>query len=192
MKSIFLFAFLCFGLILISCSDNPTVVLKTEYGDIVCEIYKDRAPITANNFLRYIDERRFDGATFYRTVTLENQPQNKVKIEVVQGGLFDDVHPNHLKPIVHETTESTGIFHKDGVISMARNEPGTAMADFFICVGDQPELDFGGKRNPDGQGFAAFGRVISGMDVVQRIHQLKSTNQYLITPVIIQSIVSVN
>lgn len=192
MRTLVLFVLVCFAVLFSRCSDNPTVVIKTVYGDIVCEIFQARAPITANNFLNYIDEGRFEGATFYRTVTLDNQPQNKVKIEVIQGGLFDDVHPNHLKSIVHETTKTTGILHKDGVLSMARNEPGTAMADFFICVGDQPELDFGGKRNPDGQGFAAFGRVISGMDVVQRIHQLKNTNQFLNTPVIIQSIVRNN
>jgi peptidyl-prolyl cis-trans isomerase A (cyclophilin A) len=84
-----------------------------------------------------------------------------------------------LPPIVHETTEQSGILHKDGTISMARNEPGTASSEFFICIGAQPSLDFGGKRNPDGQGFAAFGKVIKGMDVVRKIQKLPETNQYL-------------
>nr|WP_319399931.1 peptidylprolyl isomerase [uncultured Carboxylicivirga sp.] len=174
--------------LLFACSHNPQVVIKTELGDIVCDVYMDKAPITTGNFLKYVDENRFDGATFYRVVTIDNQPNNDVKIEVVQGGLYDDMHPKHLPPIEHETTQQTGILHKDGVLSMARNEPGTAQADFFFCIGDQPSLDFGGKRNPDGQGFAAFGKVVSGMDVLLKIHQLKNEGQYLINPVKILSI----
>jgi peptidyl-prolyl cis-trans isomerase A (cyclophilin A) len=90
-----------------------------------------------------------------------------------------DIPETSLPPIAHETTTQTGILHKDGVISMARLEPGTATSEFFICVGDQPELDFGGKRNPDGQGFAAFGRVIKGMEVVRRIQQQPDKKQFL-------------
>jgi len=84
-----------------------------------------------------------------------------------------------LAPIEHESTKQTGILHKDGTISMARNEPGSATSEFFICIGDQPSLDFGGMRNPDGQGFAAFGRVIKGMEVVRTIQSLPAKNQYL-------------
>ncbi len=90
---------------------------------------------------------------------------------------------DELTPIAHETTESTGILHRDGVISMARLEPGTATTEIFICVGDQPELDYGGRRNPDGQGFAAFGRVIDGMHVVRAIHQVPANGQYLDQPI---------
>lgn len=117
---------------------------------------------------------------------MDNQPDNDVKIEVIQGGIFDDKLIDQIPPISHETTEMTGIKHKDGTLSMARYTPGTASTEFFICVGDQPELDFGGKRNPDGQGFAAFGKVVSGMDVVQKIQQGKDTTQYLIDPVEIE------
>lgn len=166
--------------ILWSCtSPNPKIVMKTELGNITIELYSQKAPITVSNFIKYIDENRLKEATFYRTVTLSNQPDNDIKIEVIQGGLYEDEHPQMLAPIQHETTKTTGILHKDGVISLARNEPGTATCEFFICIGDQPSLDFGGGRNPDSQGFAAFGRVINGMDVVYRIQQANADGQWL-------------
>ncbi len=157
----------------------PRVIIVTEFGDIVLELYQEEAPITVSNFLQYIDENRFSSSVFYRVVHLNNQPNNHVKIEVVQGGLKDDHHPDCLPAIRHETTVQTGILHRDGVISMARKEPGTASSEFFICIGDQPELNFGGKRNPDGQGFAAFGRVIEGMAVVRQIQNQPDQEQYL-------------
>ena len=169
-------------------AQNPQVLIKTELGDISIEVYTDKAPITAANFLRYVDENRIEGATFYRVVTLDNQPNSDVKIEVIQGGLSSGRLAKRLKSIQHETTDKTGILHKDGAISMARNKPGTASSEFFICVGDQPELDFGGKRNPDGQGFAAFGRVIKGMDVVRKIQQQPVDGQRLITRIKIISV----
>lgn len=166
--------------------DAPRVLLETEYGSVVIALYPDRAPVSTANFLRYVDERRFDGASFYRVVTPQNQPDNPVQIEVVQGGLgFDDDHPKRLPPIPHETTEQTGLRHLDGTVSMARLGPGTASSEIFICVGDQPELDFGGRRNPDGQGFAAFGQVVEGMDVVRRIQRLPEEGQMLLEPVTI-------
>ena len=161
------------------CKQNPRILIKTNLGNIEIEICEKQAPITAANFLRNVDEGRFKGATFYRTVRLDNQPNNDVKIEVIQGGLKDDACPQSLPPIGHETTKKTGILHKDGVLSMARNEPGTATSEFFICIGDQPELDFGGKRNPDGQGFAAFGRVVRGMEVVKAIQNQPAEGQWL-------------
>lgn len=156
------------------------MVFRTELGEFIVELYARAAPITVANFHRYVDEGRFDGGTFYRTVRLDNQPNHAIKIEVIQGGLKDDDHPLSLPAIPHETTAQTGILHQDGAISMARNEPGTASSEFFICIGDQPELDFGGKRNPDGQGFAAFGRVIEGMEVVRAIHNQPAEGQWLI------------
>lgn len=169
--------------------ETPRVILKTELGDIEVELYLERAPITVANFLNYVDARRFRGATFYRVVRLGNQPDNDVKIDVVQGGLGQDDRESRLPPIRHETTRETGILHTDGVISMARLEPGTASSEFFICVGDQPELDFGGRRNPDGQGFAAFGKVTRGMDVVRAIHQHTAKDQSLDPPVSILDVV---
>lgn len=153
--------------------------MQTEYGDIIIELYADKAPITVTNFLKYVDDNRLKDATFYRTVRMDNQPENDIKIEVIQGGLFEDEHPDMLAPIVHENTKQTGILHKDGVISMARNKPGSATSEFFICIGDQPSLDFEGMRNSDGQGFAAFGKVIKGMEVLRKIQVLPSKDQYL-------------
>lgn len=165
------------------CKGNPRVLMSTELGDIIIEVYVDKAPLTASNFLRYVDENRFKIASFYRVVRLDNQPDNDIKIEVIQGGIGFVESDLRLPAIGHETTEKTGIVHTDGIISMARREPGTASSEFFICIGDQPELDFGGKRNPDGQGFAAFGRVIQGMDVVRTIQQQPADKQMLISPI---------
>lgn len=158
---------------------NPRISINTEIGNIILELYPEQAPITVANFLQYIDENRLEEATFYRTVTADNQPNSKVKIAVIQGGLYEDNHPMVLPAIAHESTEQTGIKHLDGVISMARYTPGTATAEFFICVGPQPKLDFGGNRNSDGVGYAAFGKVISGMDIVHLIHQSPKKEQML-------------
>jgi peptidyl-prolyl cis-trans isomerase A (cyclophilin A) len=170
---------------------NPRVQLRTELGDIVVEVEADRAPLTAANFLRYVDEKRYASASFYRVVTPVNQPLDSVRIEVIQGGLGFSESEQRLPAIPHETTEVSGIRHLDGVISMARLEPGTADAEFFICVGDQPELDYGGGRNPDGQGFAAFGRVVAGMDVVRAIQRQPEREQMLEKPVAIQEVARV-
>lgn len=161
------------------CNSNPRVIIKTTAGDITVEIYTEKAPVTGSNFLKYVHENRYEGAFFYRVVTMDNQPNDSIRIEVIQGGLFEDNHPAMLPPIPHETTAKTGILHTDGVISMARWQPGTATSEFFICIGSQPDLDYGGRRNPDGQGFASFGKVIDGMDVVRRIHTLPENGQYL-------------
>jgi len=167
---------------------DPRVLIRTDFGDIKVEIYASRAPVTSANFLRYVDAGMFKGASFYRVVRLDNQPNNTVKIEVIQGGLGFSDEARPFPTTEHETTDKTGILHKDGAISMARNAPGSATSEFFICIGDQPELDFGGKRNPDGQGFAAFGRVIDGQDVVRKIQQQPDEGQMLKQPVMIKGI----
>lgn len=178
MKNLVPFVLLAF--ILSACGATyPRILIETEMGEIIVEVYPEKAPVTASNFLSYVDENRFDGAVFYRVVRSDNQAGDSIRIAVIQGGLYEDNHPAMLPPIAHETTRQTGILHKDGVISMARWHPGTATSEFFICVGDQPELDYQGKRNPDEQGFAAFGKVIDGMDVVKKIHQLPVEEQYL-------------
>ena len=143
------------------------VRMVTELGPIVIELYPDKAPITVANFLAYADRHLLDGGGFYRTVGPKND-NNPATISVIQGGLNRDDSP--LPAIAHETTKATGILHTDGVISMARGAPGSAGSEFFICIGDNPALDFGGLRNKDGQGFAAFGQVVEGMDVVRKIH----------------------
>ena len=187
------YAFIIIPLLLISslgqsCKKNETIIIRTELGDIYARLDLKKAPVTTQNFLRYIDSKMFDSACFYRVVRLDNQPHDSIKIEVIQGGRYED-EDKGFPPVLHETTEKTGIKHKDGTISMARSEPGSATSEFFICVGDQPELDFGGKRNPDGQGFAAFGKIIRGMDIVKKIHSGDPSGQYLEKPVLILEIV---
>jgi len=145
----------------------------TDLGVIVLELYPDRAPITVANFLAYADKHLLDGGSFYRTVSPRND-NNPATISVIQGGLNRDDSP--MPAIAHETTKVTGLLHTDGVISMARAAPGTAGSEFFICLGDNPALDFGGARNPDGQGFAAFGRVVECMSVVRLIHDAPTTS----------------
>jgi peptidyl-prolyl cis-trans isomerase A (cyclophilin A) len=143
------------------------VEMTTSLGLVEMEIYADEAPITATNFLRLVDGSHMDGGSFYRTVSPENDNGSPV-ISVIQGGLGDAESP--FPPIAHETTADTGLLHVDGAVSMARADVGTASTELFICLGDQPALDFGATRNPDEQGFAVFGRVVNGMDVVRAIH----------------------
>jgi peptidyl-prolyl cis-trans isomerase A (cyclophilin A) len=152
-------------------------------GELVVEVYPEQAPVTAQNFLDHVEKGTYTHGVFYRVVRMDNQPGDQVKIEVIQGGLFEEDILDSIPPIVHESTKITGILHTDGVISMARMEPGSASTEFFICLGDQPSLDFGGARNPDGQGFAAFGKVISGMEVARAIQSLPDTGQYLVDQV---------
>ncbi len=163
----------------------PSIRLTTELGVIEAELFADQAPATVANFLKYVDAGRYTGGVFHRTVKLnpDNQPHNTVKIEVIQGG----VNPEHAEkdwpPLVLERTRDTGLKHLDGTLSMARAGPDTATSDFFICLGAQPELDFGGKRNSDSQGFAAFGRVTKGLDIVKKIQTAPAEGQKL-TPAI--------
>lgn len=155
-----------------ACTGKPAqavrVLLQTSLGNIVLELYPAEAPVTVANFLMLVDGGYLDGGSFYRTVSPEND-NGSPPISVIQGGRGDAEDP--FAPIAHETTEATGLLHRDGSISMARAEVGTASTEFFICIGDQPALDFGATRNADRQGFAVFGRVVAGMDVVRTIHQ---------------------
>jgi peptidyl-prolyl cis-trans isomerase A (cyclophilin A) len=165
-----------------------SVRVETEAGNIVAALYPDKAPATVANFLRYVDGGFFSGGCFMRTVRPDNE-QNPVKIQVIQAVVHPWKENNSFPPIALERTSVTGIRHVDGAISMARSEPNSATSSFFICVGDQHELDFGGKRNPDGQGFAAFGRVTQGMDVVRRIQMSPAEGQALVPLVRINSMV---
>jgi peptidyl-prolyl cis-trans isomerase A (cyclophilin A) len=163
-----------------------TVVLFTSAGQIKITVDPVKAPITANNFLKYVRRHAYDGAHFFRTVTTkpDNQPGKPagVKIDVIQAG-----NAPHFKadpPIAFEPTSVTGIKHLDGTVSMARDDkPQTATTEFFICIGPQPSLDDGGHRSKDRRGFAAFGRVTEGMDVVRKIHAMKNKEQTLTSPV---------
>ena len=162
---------------------NPRILISTTMGDIMVELYPQQAPVTVENFLKYVDQQLAASASFYRVVTMENQPNNDIKIEVIQGGFALADTTLVIGNIAHETTQTTGLKHQNGTLSMARNKPGSASSEIFICINNQPELDYGGMRNPDGQGFAAFGQVIDGMDVVLAIQQLPVDNQSLQKPV---------
>lgn len=147
--------------------DLARVNLKTSKGMIALELNVGKAPITARNFLRYVDMRLLDKSSFYRVSHVSNAPDHGL----VEGGLRGD-RTKVLKPIAHESTVKTGLTHKDGTISMARRAPGTATADFFIVVGDQPGFDADPTASGDNAGFAAFGQVVEGMDVVHAIFGL--------------------
>ncbi|MCY4398512.1 MAG: peptidylprolyl isomerase [Gemmatimonadetes bacterium] len=177
-----------FGAVGLACAppaaDDPVrVVVETEMGAFELDVDIDRAPVTAANFLRYVDGGHYDGGVFHRTVHEDNQPNDSIRIAVIQGGRNRDATVESFPPIALERTRETGILHTDGAVSMARGGPDTATHSFFICVGDQPSLDFGGMRNPDGQGFAAFGSVVEGIDVVRAIHRAPYEAQALTPPV---------
>lgn len=189
--------------------NGVNVVLETAFGEIVVALDTARAPRTAENFLFYVDGGFYDGGKFHRTVTAENNantnlksekigkgieapvdqrklPNDAIAIQVIQGGINPAKSDEQRGPLALERTSETGLKHLDGTISMARFTPDSAVSDFFICIGDTPELDFGGKRNPDGQGFAAFGQVIEGMDVVRTIQHQPANGQALdpVVPII--------
>ncbi len=167
---------------------DTIVVIRTSEGPIGVELDVGNAPRTATNFLRYVHYGFYDDGTFYRVVRQDNQPQNEYRIEVIQGGIDPERRELAFDPIIMEGTGETGLRHADGTISMARGEADTARGEFFITIGDQPELDEGGRRNPDGRGFAAFGRVVMGMDVVRRIQGGAVDAQTLLEPVVIYGV----
>jgi peptidyl-prolyl cis-trans isomerase A (cyclophilin A) len=147
------------------------VVFETELGNIAMEVDVVHAPITGTNFLRYVDGKFYDGGMINRAVRPDNTVRHDVEVQVIQFQSDPARESEMFPPIPMERTSVTGLKHVSGVLSMARDGPDTAQASFSIVIGDQPEMDFGGKRNPDGQGFAVFGRVVAGLDVVKKIHQ---------------------
>ena len=175
-----------------STPEQAKVLIQTTKGDIELELDSTKAPNTVANFLHYVHQGFYSDGTFHRTVTKDNQPDDPVKIAVIQGAANPKQRKKFPPAIPLERTRDTGLKHLDGSISMARSGPDTALDQFFICVGDQPELDFDGKRNPDGQGFAAFGRVTKGMDVVRKIHSSSVEGQSLTPGIKIQRAIRLN
>ncbi len=170
------------------------VEVATALGAFTLAIDAGAAPVSAANFLAYVDGGHLRDAAIYRIVAACNQGDDVAhRIDVVQWGwqAKQEGEPPPLPLIAHEPTSATGLRHRDGTLSMARRAPGTAGPAFFICIGDQPELDFGGRRNPDGQGFAAFGRVIAGMDVVRAIHARAEASDRLQAPIAIARVARV-
>ena len=170
---------------------EPTVKIETNFGDITVELYPEKAPKTVAAFLSYVDSGYYKDGSFYRVLKAEDQPSSSFKSDLIQGGIWQTKNAMQiiLPGIPHETTKQTGILHKDGTISMARLEPGTASTEFFIVIGDQKAYDYGGDANADGQGFAAFGRVIEGMDVVKDIHKQPDNETNFTPPIAIKNIV---
>ena len=186
---------LCFiALVLFSCTQkkyaNPRIQIETKYGTIVAELYPSKAPQTCAAILSYVDSGFYEDASFYRVLNVTNQPSNAPKTEILQGGLWKTNYMKlyEMKGIPHETTSKTGLKHTDGVLSLARNVPGTANAEFFICIGNQPGLDEGGENVEDKLGYAAFGKVVKGMSVVRKIYMLNDHEQMLTPPVAIYNI----
>jgi peptidyl-prolyl cis-trans isomerase A (cyclophilin A) len=146
-----------------------TVIFETELGAITMEVDVAHAPISAANFLKYVDGKFYDGGVISRSVRPDNTIRHDVEIQVIQFQ-SDAARRREMFPAIPlERTSVTGLKHLNGVLSMARSSADTATSSFSIVIGDQPSLDFGGARNADGQGFAAFGKVIAGMDVVKKI-----------------------
>ena len=185
-----LFLFLC------SCAPkphytNPHIAIQTKYGDIELELYPKQAPKTVAAFLSYIDSGFYNNSSFYRVLNMENQPSNAPKTELIQGGIWKTNYKKavSIRGIDHESTQQTKILHTEGTISLARAAPGTAGTEFFIVIGNQPGLDVGGENCEDRLGYAAFGRVVKGLDLVFKISGQKSNGQYFSPMVDIYNIV---
>jgi peptidyl-prolyl cis-trans isomerase A (cyclophilin A) len=184
-----------FFILLCSCAPKkykyPHVVIQTIHGNIELELYNDKAPKTVAAFLSYVDSGYYTNSMFYRVWNDDNQATDAYKARIIQGGLWRTNRQLSLTlpGVPHETTRETGIQHTDGVISLARGKPGTATTEFFICIDDQHGFDYGGKNNPDGQGYAAFGRVVKGRDVVRYIYEAPEEGEYFNPPIVIYNIV---
>jgi peptidyl-prolyl cis-trans isomerase A (cyclophilin A) len=185
----FPFSLIILAILMVCCSQPqdkyPHVVIETKAGDIEIELYNDKAPKSVEAFLRNVDSGTYKNATFYRILNEENQQSDALKASLIQGGIYRTkrLATKTFPAVPHETTEQTGILHKDGVISYARQEPGTATTEFFICLGDQPGFDYGGTNNADKQGYAAFGKVVKGMDIVKNIYRRPEDGQAFDPPV---------
>lgn len=177
---------------LISCRakyDNPHIVIHSNYGDIEVELFPKQAPKTVATFLSYVDSGFYDNSSFYRVLLTEGLTDND-NLGIIQGGIWQ-TNPQRLlrmPGIAHESTKQTGLSHTDGTISLARTTIGTANTEFFICIGDQTQFDYGNNMLADGQGFAAFGRVIKGMSIVRKIQTQPSSGENFTSKILISSI----
>lgn len=165
--------------------DNPRILIITNYGDIEAELYPKNAPKTVASFLSYVDAGYYKNTSFYRVLKNEDlTPENNYGM--IQGGLWP--HPKNLTGIEHESTKQTGLSHTNGTLSLARIIAGTATTEFFICIGEETAFDAGGSASKDGLGFAAFGKVIDGMEVVRKIQNQKTTGDLFSKKIIISNI----
>lgn len=192
-----IFCFLCVLLCgtLSGCSSRKPhtgiqVVIETRFGDIEAELYPEKAPATVAAFLRNVDAGYYQNTSFYRILRDDNQVTGTLHSHLVQGGLWQTKPElvQRLPLIPHEPTNKTGLHHVAGALSMARNAPGTASSEFFICLKEEPGFDYGGENNPDGAGYAVFGKVISGMETVEKIYRQPEQEQQFTPPVLIVDI----
>lgn len=153
-------------------------MIYTSEGDIELAISADKAPVTSKAFLSYVDSGTYSNCSFYRVI-IEHGTTTSTNTGLIQGGIYttDPKHYADTKGIEHESTRQTGLTHTDGTLSLARTTLGTASTEFFICIGDQSQFDDGKSRPEDGKGFAAFGKVFSGMGVVRKIQEKRSSNE---------------
>jgi peptidyl-prolyl cis-trans isomerase A (cyclophilin A) len=187
---------IAFGMCCMACKskkvyNNPHIAIQTQFGDIEIELFPKQAPKTVAAFLAYIDSGFYERSNFYRVLNITNQPSDAPKTELIQGGLWksNNTKARTLKGTPHESTLQTGLLHEAGTISMARNEPGTATTEFFICMGREIGLDYNGENAPDKQGFAAFGKVVKGMGIAERIYGEKDRDQLFTPPITILNII---
>jgi peptidyl-prolyl cis-trans isomerase A (cyclophilin A) len=179
------------AVLLFSCSSNknPHIIIKTNLGNVEAELYPDKAPKTVAAFLSYVDSGFYKNSSFYRVLFIEAMASD-YNTGIIQGGIWQSNNKKAiaLPGIVHEPPKQTGLSHTTGTLSLARSTPGTANSEFFICVGDQTGYDSSKNYIPDGLGFAAFGRVISGMDIVRQIHKQPANGQSFTRPITILNI----
>jgi peptidyl-prolyl cis-trans isomerase A (cyclophilin A) len=174
-----MYKLLIFAALFISCNQpaykNPHIIINTQLGDIEVELFSDQAPKTAAAFLSYIDSGFYNNTSFYRVLKTDAFPTDN-NTGIIQGGMWqtNPAKKITIPGIEHETTKQTGLTHQSGTISLARTTPGSANTEFFICIGDQSPLDFARRGTEDGQGFAAFGKVFKGMEIVRKIQAQKS------------------
>ena len=169
---------------------NPHLKIETQFGDIEVELYPDQAPKSVAAILSYVDAGYYKRSSFYRVLNEDNQPMGSASVALIQGGIYKKTELDTVKiaTIPHESTGVTKLLHTNGTLSLARQAPGTASTEFFICIGDQPGFDQGGGNNPDKEGYAAFGKVTKGMDVVLKIYKKPSNGEMLAPEIIIMDI----
>jgi len=168
---------------------NPHVVIYTTMGDIELELFPDKAPKSVAAFLSYIDSGYYNKGSFYRVLKADELPSS-FNTGIIQGGMFQvngKAQPN-IPGIPHESTRQSGLSHKDGTVSLARTLPGTANTEFFICIGDQLQFDYGKGDGEDQEGYAAFGTVFKGMDIVRKIQNERSSGEHFDAPIVISKI----
>lgn len=167
----------------------PHVIIESDYGDIEVELYADKAPQTVAAFLANIDAGVYKNASFYRVIKNDNVPE-EYNTGLIQGGIYQSQPANIAKQkrVPHESPRQTGLTHTSGVISMARTTPGSASSEFFICIGDQRQFDSSSRGSADGLGYAVFGKVFTGMDVVSKIQNKKNDGEDFVQPILIKNI----